>query len=278
MSELSHPSALSTDAGSATVYDQGAHVATWTPSGHDPVLFISRKSSFDEGSPIRGGIPVCFPWFGPGRSGNQKPAHGFARILPWGRVRADDGSALFRLSEDQVPQELRESFPHPFTASLEITAGAELELRLSVENTGPEPFEIEEALHTYLAVGSIRQVEIRGLEDAAYIDKTRDGERIPAAGQPLRLTGETDRVYLSSGPVVVEDPLLGRRLRITTEGAANTVVWNPWKDKAAAMADFGDDEWPTMLCIEGANALDDAVSLAPGAVHELVYRISVEQD
>ena len=101
---------------------------------------------------------------------------------------------------------------------------------------------------------------------------------MPAAGRSLRLTGETDRVYLSGGPVTVEDPVLGRRLRITMRGAADTVVWNPWSEKAAAMSDFGDEEWPAMLCLEGANALEHAVRVAPGEVHELGYRIDVETD
>lgn len=278
MSELNHPLALSGDAGIATVYDQGAHVASWTPFGHDPVLFVSRRSGFQVGASIRGGIPVCFPWFGPGRSGDRKPAHGFARIVDWERVSTQRDAAVFELTDEALSQEHRESFPHAFRARLSVHAGASLEVVLSVENTGQEAFEIEEALHTYLAVGDVREVELRGLEDVEFIDKTRGNELVPAAGEPLRLTGETDRVYLGSGPVTVVDPVLGRRLRITTRGAADTVVWNPWTEKAAAMSDFGDEEWPAMLCIEGANALEDAVRLAPGEVHEMGYRIDVETD
>ncbi|WP_144791116.1 D-hexose-6-phosphate mutarotase [Kocuria palustris] len=278
MSELQHPLALSTDAGMATVYDQGAHVASWTPYGNDPVLFVSRRSGFTVGSPIRGGIPVCFPWFGPGRSGDRTPSHGFARIVEWSRVRTEDSTAVFELSDAALSPEHRESFPHAFRAQLQVTAGASLEVRLTVENTGEEAFEIEEALHTYLAVGDVREVVVHGLEDAQHLDKTRGHALTPAAGEPLRLTGETDRVYLSSGPVAVEDPVLGRRLRITTQGAANTVVWNPWTEKAAAMPDFGDEEWPAMLCIEGANALDDAVTVEPGSAHAMSYRIDVETD
>lgn len=275
MSALNYPLALTTKDGTVTVYDQGAHVSAWIPTASDPVLFVSRRSAFEQGSPIRGGIPVCLPWFGPGRTGDRSPAHGFARVLPWVRVACDESSAVFELTEAALGPEDREAFPHAFTARLEVRMEDSLELRLTMANTGEEAFEIEEALHTYLAVGDVREATIRGLEDAEYLDKVLGAQRTPPAGEALRITAETDRVYLSGGPVVVEDPVLERRLSITTEGAANTVVWNPWSEKAARMEDFGDDEWPAMLCIEGANALDDAVTIQPGASHELVYRVEV---
>lgn len=275
MSALNYPATLTTPDGTVIVYDQGAHVSTWFPTGSDPVLFVSRESAFEEGVPIRGGIPVCFPWFGPGRSGDRAPAHGFARILPWTRVALDESSAAYELTEAALSREQRQTFPHDFSARLEVTTGDSLELRLTTANTGEDAFEIEEALHAYLSVGDVRDVTIRGLENTEYLDKLLGADRMPPAGEPLRITAETDRVYLCGGTVVVEDPVLERRLSITTKGAANTVVWNPWTDKAARMKDFGDDEWPAMLCVEGANVMEDAVRIEPGASHELVYRIEI---
>jgi glucose-6-phosphate 1-epimerase len=135
-------------------------------------------------------------------------------------------------------------------------------------------FEYELALHTYLRVGDVRHVSVKGLDGASYLDKVT-GQRELQAGD-VTLTAQTDRVYDRAGDIVVTDPVLGRRLLITTEGAASTIVWNPWVAKAAAMPDFGDDEWPGMLCIEGGNVLDHAVTLEPGASATLRYRVAVE--
>ncbi|KAA9395341.1 D-hexose-6-phosphate mutarotase [Kocuria coralli] len=274
MTALQQPLTLANVQGTATVYEQGAHVASWTPAQQDPVLFLSRKAVFAEGKAIRGGVPICFPWFGPGRSGDRSPAHGYARTIPWRPVSATDEEAVFRLTEADLPEQARAEFPHEFSCEYTVTVGAALEMKLATTNTGGEPMEIEEALHAYLAVGDVRQAGVQGLDGVSYVDKVTGKTDMKQSGE-IVISGETDRVYRSGGPVSVVDPLLGRTLRITTSGAADTVVWNPWEDNARAIGDFADDEWTAMICVEAANALDDYVTIAPGETHEIVYRLEV---
>ena len=271
---------VATAVATGEVYLAGAHVTAWTPAGSDPVLWMSGASTFVEGEAIRGGVPICFPWFGPGREpGLAPPAHGFARLARW-RLREaadEDGTVTltFGLTHDDVAAlPAARAWPHAFTATYTVTFGVELVLALRVENTGDEEFSFEEALHTYLAVADVRAAAVQGLDGARYLDKTlaADGPLVVQTGD-LTFAGETDRVYGSEGTVVVVDA--HRSIGITKEGSADTVVWNPWADKAAAMADFGDDEWPGMVCVETANVLDTAIRLAVGEAHVMVVRYAV---
>ncbi len=259
------------------VYHHGAHVWAWQPEGHEAVLWMSGKSMYEAGQPIRGGMPVCFPWFGPGPSGDLQPAHGFARLNEWELIddsHTDDGGLRVEYAIDSTTAVAQPHWPHKYSARLNVTFGSqELVVEFTVTNDDVEPITYEEALHTYLAVGDVRQARVAGLDGARYLDKvagtwlTQDGD--------VTITGETDRVYLSTGEVTLEDPATGRTLVISKEGSANTVVWNPWVDKSAAMPDFGDDEWPGMICIEAANALEAAITLEPGNSHTMVQRISL---
>ncbi|MCM3660519.1 D-hexose-6-phosphate mutarotase [Georgenia satyanarayanai] len=265
------------------VYLHGAHVTAWTPAGADPVLWVSNASRFVPGEAIRGGVPICFPWFGAGREpGLAPPPHGFARLAPWRLVAAeeDDGGAVTLTLEltdaDVADVPAAQAWPHAFTATYTVTFGRELTLALTVENTGEGEISYEEALHTYLAVADARTTTVQGLDGATYLDKAPGGapDHVTQRGD-VAFTAETDRVYGSTGTVVVVDESAGRRIGIDKDGSANTVVWNPWVDKAAAMPDYGDDEWPSMVCVETANALDAAISLAPGARHTMTARYAV---
>ncbi|HEX2972332.1 MAG TPA: D-hexose-6-phosphate mutarotase [Tepidisphaeraceae bacterium] len=267
--------AIITPHGEAAIYIQGAHVTHYRPTGQKPLLFLSEQSHLEPGKPIRGGVPIVFPWFGP-RAGDQSaPAHGFARILPWiveSTHESPDRSITlaFRLDSSDLTRKL---WPYDFTARYQVTVGASLDLSLEVQNRSAEAFQFEEALHTYLAVGDVRQTAITGLADTLYLDKTESMARKTQGPDPLGIAGETDRVYLNTrAACFVDDPVIGRRITIEKSGSDTTVVWNPWIAKAKAMADFGDDEWPSMLCIESANALDNAVNLAPGQRHTLQVR------
>lgn len=262
--------------GTGEIYLHGAQVTAWAPAGRAPVIWMSGRSVFAPGKAIRGGVPICFPWFGPGRSGDMTPAHGFARLVDWTLAGArEDGDAVvvtLRLTDrDVAGLPGAERWPHRFEATYEITVGARLGLELSVRNTGAESVSFEEALHTYLSVSDVRGVQVDGLDGATYVDKTSDGAVVEQEG-PVVFTGETDRVYRTTGDVTVRDG--DRTTVVTTTGSASTVVWNPWVAKAAAMKDFGDDEWPTMVCVETANVADDAVVLAPGASHTMRALIS----
>ena len=271
---LDAPREVRTGRSVAQVYDYGAHVWSWSLDG-DTVLWTSAKSTFEPGKPLRGGVPICWPWFGPGRSGDLTPAHGFARISEWtlaGRIVHANAEVLtYSLGPDAAPGALP---GQDWRVTYEVSVGDVLELALTVENLGATLFSYEVALHTYLTVGDVRRVTIAGLEGASYLDKVTGRQEVQAGA--VTIVAETDRVYDRCSEVVVTDPVLGRRLRVATEGAANTVVWNPWVAKSAAMPDFGDDEWPGMLCIEAGNVMDHAVSLEPGRSETLRYRLAVE--
>lgn len=262
---------IETALGTVLVYANGAHVAEWTPAGADPVLWMSKHSNFQTGKAVRGGIPICFPWFGPGRAGDLTPAHGFARITPWTLLEAEadetgEARLALGLSGDQHDAE-------DFTARLDVTMGHALTVSLTV-TAGTQPFDYEEALHTYLSVGDARKVSIDGLDQDSYLDKLDDQQKVQQGA--VHFTSETDRVYLSTKTAHITDPVHPRRLRVEKTGSANTVIWNPWTDKAAAMPDFGAEEWPEMCCVETANCLGESIYLAPGESHTMQVRITSE--
>lgn len=267
-----------TPAAVAEIYLSGAHVTCWAPEGHHPVLWMSKKSVFSLGAPLRGGIPVCFPWFGTHPSGTA-PLHGFARISEWTLLDVvDHGTSaemVFGLEDSEETR--RSAWPHQFRARYMVSVGAELTVSLEVTNTGQAPMTYTESFHTYLAVSDIRVVRLQGLEASSFIDRLAGTESVAATGEALRLDAETERLYAEPGTITVHDPVAERRIRVTAQGSAQTIVWNPWIDKAAAMGDFGDDEWVGMVCVETANVLDAAVHLDPGQSHTTAVTITVER-
>lgn len=270
--------AITTPEAEAHVYLQGAHVTHFQPAGAAPVLFLSERSFFAAGKAIRGGVPVCFPWFAARAGEPAAPAHGFARTLLWEveSLALDGGQSVLAVLRLATNDATRAHWPHDFFLRLHLRVGSLLLMMLEVENTGGTPFQFEEALHTYFAVSDVREVAISGLENASYIDKT-DGLKTKAlSSEPLRFTAETDRVFSATRTTcVLADAGAKRRITVEKSGSATTVVWNPWNAKAVAMPDFGDDEWARMACIETANAGVDAVTLAPGAKHAMRAIISV---
>ena len=270
---------LSASDGEAVVYLQGAHVAHFQPKGEKPVLWMSAESRFEAGKPLRGGVPICFPWFGPKAGAPDAPLHGFARILPWtvaAVARESDGSlrATLDLTAEAAA---RGGFPHELALSLTVRVGRALRLELAVRNSDAAPRAFEAALHSYFAVSDVRQARIRGLEGVPYVDKTAGMARQPGAGEPIMITTETDRVYLgATGTVTIEDPGWRRRVVVGKSGSSTTVVWNPWVAKAKAMPDFGDEEWRGRVCVETAHAVDDAVTLAPGGTHVMTATLEVQ--
>lgn len=268
---------LATRHGDAEVCLQGAHVTHWQPRGTAPVLFLSSRAEMAPGRPIRGGVPVVFPWFATRAGAPAAPAHGFARTRPW-RLdtveQAGDAVTLTLLLE--ADETTRRLWPHDFLLRYRITLARALTLALEVVNTSSEPWGFENALHTYLAVGDVAAVTVEGLAGAPFIDKTDGMRRKRQDEARLRITAETDRVYVGArGRCIVDDPARGRRLVIDKHGSATTVVWNPWAEKAAAVPDLGPGEWRHMLCVETANAADDALRLAPGERHEMVATLAV---
>lgn len=264
---------------SAEIALQGAQLTRWQPAGQAPVLFVSTQSRLQPGAAIRGGVPLCGPWFGPGRRGDQTPAHGFYRLAPWrlttARAEADGAVTLgFTLTADDLAGvDAAAGWPSDAELGFEVELGTRLRMSLTTR-TGAEGMDLEQALHTYFAVGDVRRVRLDGLAGVDYVDKLDDAAVKQQVGE-VTFTGETDRVYRTSHPTAILDPVLQRRIDIETTDSASTVVWNPWVDKAAAMSDFADDEWPTMLCVETANVLADAVVIPPDDTHTITATISV---
>ena len=268
--------------GHFAIFDHGAHAWAWQPDGQRPVLWQSRQSAFEPGRAIRGGVPVVFPWFGTGPAGDRRPAHGFGRLQPWTRRTVEDTlDADGRLVVDHVLDSLdlpdQPDFPFNFSARLRATFTPDyFGIDLGVVNADDRPFTFEAALHTYLAVSDVRQVVLRGLDGVTYLDRMAAGPPEPLVQDgDLTITGETDRIYAEHGAVVLVDPGWGRALAVVDTGAANLVVWNPWVAKAASMADFGDDEWTGMICLEAANIGEHAVTVQPGESHLLSQRITL---
>ena len=264
--------------GSAEVYLHGAQITSWVTAGAEPVLWLSAASEFAQGAAIRGGVPLCFPWFGPLAGTPSAPKHGFARLVDWtlAQVREDGDDVVLVLELRDSAATRSSAWPHPFEATYTITVGTRLTLSLAVANTGTAGFSFEEALHTYLSVADIGATEVRGLEGAAFFDQLRDPQGQPAEAGPVRFAAETDRAYVATtAAATVVDAAAGRSVTVEKRGSRSTVVWNPWRAKAAAMADFGDDEWERMVCVETCNVRTDAVQLAPGSSHVMSVTLAI---
>jgi len=261
----------------ALVYLHGAHVASFRTSEHGELLWLSEKALYAPDKAIRGGVPLCFPWFGPHPADPALPAHGFARLgefhFDGWELRGDSVLAQLSLSSSEAT---RAVFPHEFVARLRVSVGRELGLSFEVENTGEAPFDYEVALHSYLFVTDVRQVSVSGLEGATYDDKVSRAQGVVQADEPLRFTGETDRVYDSTARVVVSDPAGKRRVIVDKTSSKTTVVWNPWTEKVSRMSDFPRDAWPQMLCIEAANVSPHAIHLSPQCRHTTTTIICAE--
>jgi len=271
---------VSNSLATATIALQGAHVMTWAPRGERPVLWLSPAAKLAPGKSIRGGVPLCWPWFGPHASESKFPGHGFARTVPWELVDAralSNGATYlaFRLVESDTT---RAQWPHTSPVEAHITVGTTLAIDLVTRNAGSQPITIGDALHTYFAVSDVRDIAIHGLGGCPYLDKVDGSARKQQAG-PVTIASEVDRVYLdSTADCLIDDLRWARRIRIHKSSSRSTVVWNPWIEKAAKMGDFGSATgYLDMVCVESANAADDVVTVAPGDEHQLRVRYSVER-
>lgn len=261
------------------IYLHGAHVTSWQPSGAEEVLFLSSQSHWQDGIAIRGGVPICFPWFGDKADDPKAPAHGFVRTKSW---QLDSialfGDAVTVSMSTGSDEGTKQWWPADFRLIYRATFGAELSLELELHNIGAAPVHFTEALHAYHRVGDVRMAYVEGLDGAHYLDKT-DKYREKVQQGDVVIASETDRVYLNtSGSVELHDPVLHRRLTIAKLNSLTTVVWNPWADKAREMADMGADEWTQMLCIETSNVLGYVVEVAPGHLHQMKAIVRVVGD
>ncbi|HET7833053.1 MAG TPA: D-hexose-6-phosphate mutarotase [Gallionella sp.] len=253
---------------------QGAHLMTWHPRHQaEPVLWLSRDAKLAAGKSIRGGVPVCWPWFSAHPTEPDFPAHGFARMVPWQLLETGcepDGATRLTLRLVESGR-TRAQWPHACRLDLTVSIGETLRMELTTENTDNADFVIGEALHTYFRIGDIGAVRVTGLTGCGYWDKvgatafrTQDGE--------ISFSGETDRIYVNTGAeCVIEDDQLKRRIHIAKSGSHSTVVWTPWTEKANRMGDLGQpDGWREMVCVESVNTLENAVKVPAGTRHTLI--------
>ena len=249
----------------------GAHLLTYRPVGHGPVLYLSPKSAFEAGKAIRGGIPICWPWFGK-REG--KPSHGFARTSRWTLVETayTDAYTELTLGLKDSP-ETRAMWPYPFEVKYVVRLGDCLKLSLSCANTGDAPMPVTQAFHPYFRVRDVRQVRIAGLEHAACHDYLTGNETVCGEGD-WRATGPTDaRFSPKANGCVIHDDGLGRKLTLLWSGTRSLVVWNPWETGERAIADLDEGAYTRFLCVEPVCTGDDAVTLPPGGTATLTLAI-----
>jgi glucose-6-phosphate 1-epimerase len=250
------------------MYLHGAHVTSWVPRGGSEVFYISPHSLWQDGRAIRGGVPICFPWFGDKADDPSAPAHGLVRTKAWeleSITVSNIGVSVSMATESN--EATRKWWPHDFRLVCVAIFGTQLTLKLIVSNTGATPFTFEEALHAYFSVGDAETAVVQGLDGTDYLDKTDHRTRKTHHGD-LTFSAETDSVFLNTQHVVeLSDPAMHRRIILQKQNSLTTVVWSPWAEKSSEMSDLGDGQWRNFVCLETSNVGEYAVPLAPGQQH-----------
>ncbi|SFK84445.1 glucose-6-phosphate 1-epimerase [Nitrosomonas aestuarii] len=268
---------VSTPKAKALISIHAGQVLSYQPSGEEDILFLSSKAYYQDGKAIKGGAPICWPWFGPDPEGKGRPGHGFVRNRPWNVLSTEatpDDDIKITLGLTDTP-ETREIWPHAFELTQEIVVGDSLNLTLITRNTGSELFSITQAFHTYFKVGDITQTSVMGLQDCIYIDKVNSSAEKKQEGV-VTIASEVDRIYHDvSNTMIIDDKALNRCIQILSQGNKTAVVWNPWKKISAEMADLEDADYKRLLCVETTNAASDVIAIAPGQEFRLVADYSV---
>jgi glucose-6-phosphate 1-epimerase len=276
--QVEHPRAC------ALIALQGAQVLEYTPAGAHPVIWLSETAAFTRGQSVRGGIPVCWPWFGDLRRNpvavqacipcEQPPAHGWVRNLPWllEQASSDDNGVNIRLRYP-LPAGVPVDWAAQASLSLSLQIGSELVLQLETTNLGAQPLTLSQALHTYFAASHINHIRIEPLQQVRYIDTLRDWQTF-SDSDTLRINQETDRIYLDiPSTLTIEDTGWQRRIEIHCAQSRSAVIWNPWIEKAKRLSHFAEDAYQRMLCIETARVMEDCLDLAPGQTDVMTVRI-----
>lgn len=256
-----------------TVSEYGAQVLSWTNPKNEELLFLSNAATFAIGKAIRGGIPVVFPQFGKG----ALPSHGFARTSMWEifREEARESGPVSVGMRLRPNGETSKIWPHQFVAELELELSETLSLELRVSNHGAEPFSFRAALHTYFGVDDVERCSIEGLSGVSYVDFLRDRNVAVEESEAVRLGGPTDRAYRGSpGIISLQDWGRARSFQIQKQGFHDTVVWNPWSEGNATLADLAPGSWRSMVCVESGSVLDD-IRISPGETHVSTQILSV---
>lgn len=265
-------------AAEASICLMGGHVMAYQPRGERPVLWMSPNAVFEVGKPIRGGIPVCWPWFGAHPARAELPSHGCVRTRMWSVAEAralSDESTMLRLTlADDA--ETRAAYPHAFELNLRVVVGRDLRVELETCNTGSGTLAYSAALHTYFAVSDISGIEVNGLDGARYIDTVGGASRRDVQHGPIRFAAETDAIFLDTeATCTIEDPAWGRRIAVAKTGSRSTVVWNPWTAKAARLKDLGEAHFAPFVCVETANCVEDVITVPSGSSRRLGMRVAL---
>jgi len=258
--------------GSVLVALLGAQVLSWkSPLGE--VLWWGSKAEYSPGKPVRGGMPLVFPWFGDHPTDGKLPAHGFARSLTWRLAAARPGPEVTLTTSDD--ESTRALWPHAFGLELTITLRDALHLALTIHNRGSTPFRCEEALHTYFAVGDVHTATVHGLQGVPCVETAKEPEANWDRGAPLRFRAETDRVFHGvPARLELHAPALQRVVTLDTRQARSAIVWNPWPAKTAKLSGMAPEDWRHFCCVESANCKADAITVVPGASHTLALTLT----
>ena len=256
----------------------GGQVLSFLPVNTEhELLFLSNNAFFQHDKAIKGGTPICWPWFGAPADGKNLPFHGFVRNQSWQvqstECRDNDELVITLVFMDS--KQTRELWPYPFELRIVITVGLSLDIQLHTHNTGTETFHLTQALHTYFSVADITQVEVTGLENKSYLDKVAQFAEKTQIG-PLTVNQEVDRIYQQvDAPLVIHDAGFSRDIRIETTGSSTAVVWNPWQEISKQSSDLEDDSYQHFICVETANAANDVVTVNSDETYTIGARYSV---
>lgn len=269
---------ISNKLGDADISLYGAQATYFAPHGRYPLLWLSPESFYEEGKAIRGGIPVCFPWFGPHPTDKTKPQHGFGRLRYWNVKESGTNGigetylTLF-LTDDEATREL---WNFSFRAEITFTVSKHLKVEFKVMNTDNKPFTYSEALHTYFAVSNTQEVTVEGLQGAHYYDGFGDELIQDSASEITFGEAELNRRYVATHEsCIINDKALRRHIKVAKSGSSVTVVWNPWKEVCEKSADMSADAYETFICVEPANAYNHSIELQPGEEHILATEMSL---
>ena len=257
----------------------GAHVTSFKPNNSMEILWMSPDSNFEVGKAIRGGIPVCFPWFGPHTTDPLMPQHGFARLMYWDIIKTEtlhSGETLIRLQLCSS-EETKAYWPYDFCAQMTVTVGLTLTVTLKVTNTSSIPFEYTCALHSYFGLSSIENLAIEGLQGKSYHNQLEPGDAIQEESILNIHEAVTRHYYNTEGPYIIEDSIYRNRIQVAKVGSKVTTVWNPGEEASVTIADLPDDGYETFVCLEAVNAFNDSIHLAPQESHETSAMIGIEE-
>ncbi len=270
---------VSNEYAQAKISVYAGHILSFKPVEQaKDAIFLSSKVNYQLGKAIRGGTPICWPWFGPDPEAKARPNHGFVRNRIW-QVRdvfsTPVGETKITLGLVDTP-ETREIWDYSFDLAIAITVGRVLTVELITRNTGDKAFTITQALHTYFQIGDINQVTVLGLKDREYLDKVDGGKQKTQTGE-VTFAGECDRIYLDVQPeLVIDDQALNRKIKVTATNSKTAIVWNPGAEISAKMADLGDQDYENFVCVETANAADEVIEVGAGGEYILTAQYAVE--